>query len=303
MSPKKFTDIMLEIIRYAQLTQNLTRADINTSIHNIFKEKSNIFAFITEVKRLLNIWSLYLTNYQTTIAVKLQALYTKKTISCKPTREIECYLRMLSVAINDWTQFAIIIKTLVDDPEIDEQLFYIFLNKCFQKSYNKKTSIIIDVQDTHLRQQLNLEKVDESKCDELWMQRVFNDYDHIKFLKTQKHLNKTTSNITKPNKESIVKEFGHIPKRPTFKRSGLSPQERQERAKRFRNWIETTRPLLKQEFKSKMNGGYCAAHHMESEFCRVRNGRECRAGNKTRKHECICGSMSHTISHCKSIYA
>ncbi len=163
INPKSFTDIILELIRYAQDTQMLTRVDINATINNIFKDKSNIYKFIVEAKRLLNLWSLYLSTYRNEVNIKLTACYTKKNIKCRAMREIESYERMISVAINDWTLFETIIKTLVDDPNLGEQLFFVFLNTAMHKSYKQKTSIIVDIQDTHLRQQLNIEKMDGFK--------------------------------------------------------------------------------------------------------------------------------------------
>ncbi len=242
----------------------------------------------------------------------MQSEYAKTNTTVKPLVEIMSYLQMLSCEAVDWKLFAETVTLFVENEEISSQLFYSFMNKVFELSFMKQMSVIAAINSKNLRDTL-AHDMNHQVYDESWYQRVFPQYNHAKYIKSQNDIAKfqnITPYIQQKPQASAYQEFlkranpTEVTKlQPPIKLNPPTPQKKVNMGLISRQWVKQNKPLLKEKYKKDFGNGntYCMKYHLPDLVCADAKKPFCRSGKFIRVHNCPCGAK-HRMTSCNKIF-
>ena len=310
-----FTEIMLNMMRYADETQKWIKAAPSNTIKHIFKLKANLHVFITMVLKQIGKDILYANRHTVAIVGALTTLYVAKykgAIPFKPLIELQNYVYMLSVERNDWQRLKEVTAVGIADPKTATMLFYRLLNEIGALAVKDSISIQSAYLNQHEWDRLKHSAALNDESEDHWLTSMFSDFNYAEFIEMQYKESKYTDALAKEQKVGTDNTYGPIYNRnakdnaSTTVRDSARPTKRmlREKAKQgIYDWLKQSPTSLLPKWRKKFGDGrsYCAPKHMSNKECSAK-GDKCKYGKFERSHICLCGSNTHEMHECTTIW-
>ncbi len=189
INPRTLTEVMLNFLKTAKLTQKWVKSTPSHTINHIFDKKINFHYFIDAVLLQLNAKIRYANHHFCDLVAVVTKVYDKKWGVGKhlvvALEEVRNYVSLLSFATHDWRALKETSKILIIDGQMGSILFYQFVNECAELAMDRKIALNFAFEDTNLRHKYDNLKRGSQESGYLWYESVFAEWNYNEFAKSE----------------------------------------------------------------------------------------------------------------------
>ena len=313
ISPRTITEVMLDLLKSAKVTQKWLKSTPSHTINHIFETKINFHCFVDAVLAQLSDEIRYANHHFCDLVEVVTEVYDKKWGKGKhlvvPLIEVRNYVTMLSVATHDWRAVKNTSKTLIIDSQMGNILYYQFVNECAELAMDRKIAFNYALEDTNIRHKYDILMKGKQESGHLWYESVFDEWSYNEFAKSELLEDKLRKISSKGgdasdvlmNDDSLGITATTVRKTRSLK---VNKKElRKVRMDKITDWVQATPNKLEVKYVNTFGNGskYCGGYHISGLQCNTK-GDWCKYGNVERSHVCVCGSKGHAMSTCNQIW-